>query len=308
MNLIFWIMLTMDNFMKKNNKLFLFAFLTLFCFVSLTSYAAPRAKPVIAIKKAKVGDGVSKYGKKYLNLGTLLDEMEASIQKNRKFTLVSRKKDVLQDIREEQEFAKSDITAGNAAAEGQIKNANFLILPTVQDFKFYRSSKPVPNLNNKYIRIDSGMLEVNAQIIDTSTGGIKTTFYLKSSFSTQKQVVNSKGGVPNSVHFTKMAKNVAAKMTNQLVDAVFPMKVLNVQGKQVWINRGKDGGLKKGDILKVFRPGVELIDPDTGENLGSAETEVGKIKVTRINPKFTITEIVKGNDEPIEKGDIVRVP
>ncbi len=292
--------------MKKSKKILLIGLMSLFGFVSIAAYAAPRAKPVVAIKKAKIGEGVSKYGKKYLNLGTLWDEMEASIQKNRKFTLVSRKKDVLADIREEQEFAKSDLTAGNAAAEGQIKNANFLILPTVQDFKFYRSSTPVPNLDNKYVRVDSGMLEVNAQIIDTATGGIKTTFYLKASFATKKKVVNSRGGVPNSVHFTRMAKKIAAQMTDQLVDAVYPMKILNVQGSQVWINRGKDGGLKKGDVLKVFRPGIELIDPDTGENLGSAETEVGKIKVTRVNPKFTTAEVVKGTEEIIEKGDIVR--
>jgi hypothetical protein len=106
-----------------------------------------------------------------------------------------------------------------------------------------------------------------------------------------------------------MAKAVAAQMADQLVDAVFPMKVLNVQGDQVWINRGKDGGLKKGDVLKVFRPGVALIDPDTGENLGSAETEIGKIKVVRINPKFTIAKVItKGATEPVQRGDIVRVP
>jgi len=273
------------------------------------SLAAPRAKPRVAIKLPTVGEGVSKYAKRYLNLSTLLDEMEASIQKSRKFELLSRKKAVLEDIRMEQEFAKSDLTKGNAAPEGQIENANFLILPTVQDFKFYRSSKSVPNLANKYLRQDSGMLEVNAQVIDTATGGIKTTFYLKSSFATGKEVVNSKGGAPSSVHFTRMAKKVSAQMADQLVDVVFPMKVLNVQAGQVWINRGKDGGLKKGDILKVFRPGVVLIDPDTGENLGSAETEIGKIKVTRVNPKFTIAEeVAKEMAEPVQKGDIVREP
>jgi hypothetical protein len=294
--------------MQTKNKMIIFGLITLLSLVWGSVYAAPRAKPVVAIKKAKIGEGVSKYGKKYLNLGTLWDEMEASIQKNRKFILVSRKKDVLQDIREEQLLAKSGLAAGNAAIEGQIKNANFLILPTVQDFKFYRSSRPVPNLDNKYIRVDSGMLEVNAQIIDTSTGGIKTTFSLKSSFSTGRQVVNSRGGVPNSIHFTKMAKKIAAQMTDQLVDAVYPMKILNVQGKQVWINRGQDGGLKKGSVLQVFRPGIALIDPDTGENLGSAETKLGKIKVTRVNPKFTTAEIMKSSTDPIEKGDIVRVP
>lgn len=293
--------------MINRKKILLSSLLAVFCLVSLSVSAEPGAKPVIAIKKAKIGDGVSKYARKYLNLGIIRDEMEAAIQKNRKFNLVSRNKEVLKDIREEQKFAKSDLTAGNAAAEGQITNANFLILPTVQDFKFYRSSTPVPNLDNKYIRRDSGVLAINAQVVDTSTGSIKTTFYLKSSFATGKSVVNSRHGVPNSTHFIKMAKDIAAQMTDQLVDAVFPMRILNIQGQQVYINRGKDGGLKKGDVLKVFRPGVELIDPDTGENLGSAETEIGEIKVTRINPKFTMAKIVKTNpDEMVEKGDIVR--
>jgi len=291
--------------MKKINKFVLFGLIGLFSFVSIASYAAPRAKPIVAIKKPKIGEGVSKYSKKYLNLTTLWDEMEASIQKNRKFTLVSRKKEVLQDIREEQEFAKSELTAGNAAAEGQIKNANFLILPTVQDFKFYRSSKAVPNLDNKYIRVDSGMLEVNVQVIDTATGGIKTTFYMKSSFATKKKVVNSKSGAPNSIHYTKLAKKVSGSMTDQLVNIVFPMRIINLQGQQVFINRGNDGGLKVGQVLKVFRPGIALIDPDTGENLGSAETEVGNVKVTRINPKFTMAKIEK-SIEPMEKGDIIR--
>ncbi|MCP4288354.1 MAG: hypothetical protein GY792_28670 [Gammaproteobacteria bacterium] len=271
--------------------------------------AAAKAKPRVAIKLPAIGEGVSKYAKRHLNLSTLLDEMESSIQKSRKFDLLSRKKSVLKDIREEQEFAKSDLTKGNAAAEGQLDNANFLILPTVQDFKFYRSAKPVPNLANKYIRRDSGMLEINAQVIDTATGSIKTTFYMKSSFATGKQVVNSKGGAPSSVKYTKMAKAVSAQMADQLVDYVFPMRVLNVQGRQVWINRGKDGGLKSGDILKVFRPGIALIDPDTGENLGSAETEIGKIKVTRVNPKFTTAETIdKEMLEPVQKGDIAREP
>lgn len=87
---------------------------------SMNVLAAPLVKPRVAIKQSSVGEGVSKYSKKYLNLSTILDEMEASIQKSRKFELLSRKKAVLKEIREEQNFAKSDLTKGNAAPEGQI--------------------------------------------------------------------------------------------------------------------------------------------------------------------------------------------
>lgn len=223
--------------------------------------------------------------------------------------MLTRQKETLKTIREEQKFAASDFAKGNAAREGQFENANFLVIPTVQNFKFYRSTKPVPNIANKFIRRDSGLLEINAQAVDTTSGAIKATFYLKSSFATRDAVVNSKGGSPRSVHFVKMAKNVSAQMADQLVDTVFPMRILSRLANQVWINRGKDGGLKVGDILNVYRPGEELIDPDTKERLGAAETLVGKIKVARVNPKFTIAEIQsKDIQEPIEKGDIVRKP
>lgn len=277
--------------------------------ISAESFAESPLKPRVAIKAPLIGEGVSDRAKKDINLATILAEMESSIQKSRKFDLVSRSEAVLGAISEEQEFAKSELTDDLAATEGKIQTANYLILPTIQDFKFYRSVTAVPNIANKYKRRDSGMLEINAQVIDTETGGIKTTFYLKSSFGTKTRVVNSKYGKPNSTHFTKMAKDVSAQMADQLVDAVFPMKVLNAQGKQVWINRGKDGGLKIGDELKVFRPGIDLIDPDTGEFLGSSEMEIGKIKVTRVNPKFTIAEISDtAPDETVQKGDIVREP
>jgi len=286
-----------------------FSILSIVVFSTGTVFAAPAEKPKVAIKMPEAGEGVSKSALKHLNLPKLLAEMEASLQAARKFEVLSREKSNLIAIREEQEFAKSDLTKGNAAREGALENADYLVIPTVQDFVFYRSIKPVPNLVDKYIREDSGRLEINAQILDTSTGAIKTTFYMKATFGTKEKVVNSRSGAPSSTHFTNMAKKVSAQMADQLVDTVFPMQVLNSQNKQVWINRGKDGGLKVGDVLNVYRPGVELVDPDTGESLGSAEAFLAEVKVVRVNPKFTIAE-VSGKDlsEPLQKGDILRKP
>ena len=295
----------MDIRAKKGVVVTFIIFLICFSY----SVTADSKKPRVAVKQAKIGNGISKSVLPYLNLETLLASMEKAMVSARKFEVLTRDKGKLKDIRGEQKFDQSSFTKGGTALEGGLETANILILPTVQDFKFYRSTKPVPNLAGKYTRRDGGMLEIAAQVIDTTTGGIKTTFYLKSTFGTRKSVVNSKGGSPNSIHFTNMANKVRAQMADQLVDLVFPMKVLNIQGNQVFINRGQDGGLKKGDTLNVYHPGVALIDPDTGENLGSAETLLGEIKVIRVNPKFTITEVKdKSLAATIQKGDIVREP
>jgi len=287
--------------------LFILAILTVGSFYSEAVFAAPAEKPRVAVKMPQVGDGVSKSSRMHLNLPRILAEIEASLQATRKFEVLTRTS--LTAIREEQKAAKSKLFKGNAAREGSLDNADYLIVPTVQDFIFYRSTLSVPNLDNKYIRKDSGRLEINTQVLDTSTGAIKTTFYMKSSFATKDKVVNTNGGVPSTVYFTRMAKGVSAQMADQLVDTVFPMRVLNSQNNQVWINRGKDGGLRVGDSLNVYRPGVELIDPDTKESLGSAEVFLTKIRVVRINPKFTIAEVSgKGASQPVQKGDILRKP
>ena len=293
---------------KRKHIVHLIACLTLVIIVS--GYALPALalqKPRVAILEAKVSDKVPKYARKHLNLEKLQAEMEASFLAARKFEVVTRNKETLGVILDEQQFAKSDYSAGDAAESGKLQNANFLIRPEVHIFSFYASTHKVPHLQSKYFRSDHGVLEINAVVLDTKTGQVKTTFALKSSFRTKERMVNHKGGVPSPVYFTKLAKAVSAQMVDQFLDLVFPVKIIKVKNMQIYLNRGKDGGFKKGQVLKVFAPGEELIDPDTGENIGSAEEYVGKIEITRVNPKFTVAKILpKSKEGDITKGCIVR--
>jgi len=149
-------------------------------------------------------------------------------------------------------------------------------------------------------------------MLDTVSGQIMTTFSLKTSFRTAPEVVNGRKGSPSSVRFTGMAKKIAGQLADQFVAALYPMKIVKRGSKgKVFINRGKDGGLKKGQILEVFSAGEALIDPDTGKSLGSSEEYAGKVKVVRINPKITIAVIVSEEDAeffPIGTGNILRLP
>lgn len=62
-----------------------------------------------------------------------------------------------------------------------------------------------------------------------------------------------------------------------------------------YVNLGISGGLKAGDRLRVFRPGEEIKDPETGEVLGSLESEVGALEVVEVlRPKLSKTRLVQG--------------
>ncbi|MBV1877799.1 MAG: hypothetical protein KUG79_09180 [Pseudomonadales bacterium] len=298
-----------DTFMKKFLKFFV-AYFSLLAFVALVN--AEDNRPAVAIKSPEVGDSVEKWVAPLLDIGLLQAEMEASFTATRKFRVLSRNVSSLKAIRAEQKFSGSELASGDAAASGEISNANYLILPVVQDFKFYRQHKLMPNFDDKWFRVDSGLLQVSAQMIDTSSSQVVTTFAMKSKFASKRKVVNDKQGKPSSEEYTRMAKNIAAQLADLFVNQVFPMKVVARDRRgRITINRGVDGGLKLKDQLEVFYAGEELIDPDTGESLGVNEEYVGLVEVTRINPKITVTKIISEEDAvnaPITVGDILRRP
>jgi len=105
-------------------------------------------KPRVAVKMPEIGEGVRRSLVKHLTLSTILAEMESALLAVRKFDVLTREKEELKELRKEQKAAKSELFKGNAAREGLLEAANYLVFPTVQDFKFYRSTKPVPNISN----------------------------------------------------------------------------------------------------------------------------------------------------------------
>jgi len=281
------------------------SFLLVFLAIYSVTALAVLEKPKVAIKEPVVSSKLSKFTQQSLRLNLIVGELEAALRNTRKFEVYSRQKAEIAAIMDEQNLASSDFAKGNAAKDGELNNVSLILIPEVREFKFYREARAVPNIEGKYSRKDSGRLVVQIKVLDTATGEIKGVFSLKDSFATAKQIVNKKGGRPETVYFSKMAKSIAGQFANKLIDRLFPMIVIKAGGEQVWINRGQDGGLKKGQALNVYRAGEELIDPYTKEVLGSAEVYLGQIKVIRINPKFTIAKIKKSS-EPFLAGDVVR--
>lgn len=55
----------------------------------------------------------------------------------------------------------------------------------------------------------------------------------------------------------------------------------------VVINKGAEQGVKTGDKFLVVGLGSEIIDPDTGEDLGKLEIVRGKVSVTHIQEKMS---------------------
>ena len=261
----------------------------------------------VAISDLIVSPNVSSKQAEIVKKSSLITDIENAFRNTRKFEVLTRRASHMEALIKEQEFAKSEYAAGDAAQTGKMKSAQSLINVEVLSFAFGRSATAVPNLEGKWHVSDYCSIELSVQIIDTQTGTINAAFPVKTSSGSGKYMSNSRYGSSTTI-LNKTLEKASVILTNEFSNTVFPALVIKVEGKQIWVNRGDDSAMKFGEIFEIFQPGEDLIDPSTGENLGSAEMSIGRAKVTRINPKFTVMEITKGDPTQIHPSFILRKP
>jgi hypothetical protein len=102
-------------------------------------------------------------------------------------------------------------------------------------------------------------------------------------------------------------QRLASEMiTSQVVTAIYPVKIIAIQGDgTIILNYGK-GLLSEGDILNVFEIGEGFTDPDTGEVLGAEEILLGRIEVTNAQAKFSKSVAVETDPSSFSKGNLCR--
>ena len=63
---------------------------------------------------------------------------------------------------------------------------------------------------------------------------------------------------------------------------------------KVVVNAGSQDLIQEGAELEIFAPGKDIIDPDTGENLGALDYVKAKLYVIDVFPKMCICENYEG--------------
>ncbi|MGI9498536.1 MAG: hypothetical protein ACR2P3_00735, partial [Geminicoccaceae bacterium] len=250
------------------------------------------APDVIAVGQPVLGDHIGA-ASTHFDKNVFVAALERSLRNTRKFKVVPRDQAKLDILEVEQDFALSPDSAGNAAADGVLLAVDLVVIPTVTLFEFGSRHRPVPRLENRFHRSEAGRLEVQVDVIASDTSLIIGSYTLTDSFASKETTVSGKQGT-SARRFVAMADSIGRALAENVLRDAFPIKVIQASedGQRIYLNRGADGGLSLGDTLTLYKAGGELIDPDTGENLGSTEEELGKIKITNIQPKVSIARFL----------------
>ena len=274
----------------------------LFPAVTMQIAAQEASKASIAVLEFSIED-VREGIPQEFETSLLRDKFITALVKTRKFDVVERAK--LEKVIAEQEFSESGLVSSeNAVNLGKMLAADYLIMGSISVFHVKTDHKKVPYVN-RFRRIHEGRIIVDMRIVETEKGKIvaaeKGDILLK-----DEEMVDQPTYEPLPPEFLdKLIRKLVDRLTQDVIDGVYPVKIVKIEGDTAYLNRGEGGGLKKGERMQVFSVGDEIRDQDTGELLGRTESRVGILTVDEILPKMSKARIVERSAE-IKTGYICR--
>ena len=275
--------------------------------------ASAQEKATLAISSIKPTPSLAEATKpdKKIELNRIVESLDSQlidrVNATRKFDVVGRSD--LNDVLKEQDLgASGNVDPKTAAKAGQLAGAKYLLVATVDDFQDYVETATFAGTGRSATK-RIFRLSVVGKLYDSSTGKLIESANLQTGNNAFKNISENrsysvKDGNLTDEMMVAVARDLAEKIANHFADVIFPAKVVIRRDKEVTINRGEGGGVTVGDTFNAYSLGQELIDPDTKESLGREEVKVGRVKITQVNPKTSLADIL--DDTGIDAGAILR--
>jgi curli biogenesis system outer membrane secretion channel CsgG len=237
---------------------------------------------------------------------------------SKRFVVLERQ--VINQVLDEQDFAASNRTAKalKSAETGKVIPSQLLIIGTITEYAAATKGSG-GGLSIMGIRLNksksSSHIGLIIRIVDSTTGEVLDSVSVEGEASAGAFGGDAcygdvcTGGSSNTAQTTAQAtEGVIQDAVDEIIERTknipFKGKLIRVDGSTLYANAGGRNGAKPGDTLSVYSPGVELIDPDTGESLGNDMSKVGSIKLVDVQEKFSRAVKVTGGG--FQKGHILQ--
>ena len=229
------------------------------------------------------------------NIGNgIADMLVTSLVESKKFMVIERAE--LEAILKEQGLGMSGaVTPQSAAKVGQLLGVEMMVTGSISEFGEKKGSVGggLGRLGGLKLGVSkkAARVAVDIRLVNVNTGEIAMA---KSAVGEDKSTGFSKVGVADidfhnastwdNTQLGKASRKAIEECVEYISDAMKDIpwegKIILVKDNVIYLKPGSAGGVESGMEFSVFRPGEELIDPDTGLSLGSEEKKIGTIQVT----------------------------
>lgn len=237
--------------------------------------------------------------------GGVADMLVTALSNTKKFRVIERSE--LDKVLKEQNLGMTGaVNAQTAAKIGQILGVEYMVLGSVNQYGTASSDVGAFGVGLKSHTAEVGL---DIRFIDTSSAEIVAAASGHGKKSAKAIKIENADIFPTDVKVgsPKFNTSLIGKATRDAVDDAVSKTAKSLGGSwkgviaklnadgTVMINGGENAGIKVNDVFKVIRKGEEILDPQTGESLGSEDKELGEIKVSKVEPKYSIARIIKGS-------------
>jgi hypothetical protein len=201
---------------------------------------------------------------------------------SRRFTVLSRNN--INHILNEHNFVlRNNVARGERTRIGNLLGADVLVHVSIVQASFDERNERIP-ITGQVRRVISGGVKINVSIFDASTGQIRYANNYSIDADSSYQSLSA------------VLAEIAKIVSSDIIYGIFPLRIIQVNPNgEIFLNTG-GSLLSVGQILTVYKEGDQLIDPYSGESLGSAENQVGLIEISRVESRFSAAVILEGNE------------
>lgn len=232
----------------------------------------------------------------------LSQKLNNRLSRSGRFSTLDR--EYLVNIMGEQDLIKStDTSPAEQQKLGKRLGADYIIVGSIEDFSAGSTTKTVELTGHKNtyreanIAIDYRVLSVETSRIEASS-----SIRIKLDNAQFTKLAERFPGTRLDEAFCELA---AEQMAAGIVDAVFPVRIVKITENEVYLNEG-DARIEVNDTFTVMTQGEALVDPESGQKLGNVEKAAAVIRVTRVEAKFAVAQIIEGTAAGLTPGALCR--
>ncbi|ARQ97994.1 hypothetical protein CLAN_1270 [Campylobacter lanienae NCTC 13004] len=199
-----------------------------------------------------------------------------NLTKSRKFNILDR------DNGGYYEMEKALIKSSNANSDEIYKLKNVLGSDYLMIFDIKAAQARTKHSNLTGQNITKAEFAVDYQVILFATREVKYSNTLTMSVSVKDDLKSNE----------EAYKKIADKITSDILNAIYPLKIASVNGKEVVFTQN----LNVGERFECFSQGKALKDSYTKQSTNDmrVESKVGEVEITRADPKLSYAKIIDG--------------
>lgn len=227
----------------------------------------------------------------------LLQKLTDRLVQSRRFAIIDREEDALYQ-QEKSRWISCDTTLEEKAKLGMRLGVDYIVTGKILSFTTSSVTKEIEMTGENYV-VERLAAEVAYKVIVPATMQVKWSSTVTYGVTTEPDNNSSQRAL-----IATLSNKIAQKISADLLQSIYPIKVLNVTGNMLYLNMG-GVNVKKGQRFTIYHLGEKLIDPYTNESLGRMETEAGTATIVDVKPKFAVAKLNEQSGV-IAKGDICR--